>query len=222
MSRADGTTFVKICGITRLSDARVAVRAGANAVGFVFAPSPRRVSAGRARSISSRLHPATRRIGVFVDESPERVLAVADEARLDGVQLHGNEPLEVIREIRTAAPGLFLVKAIRVGGPQPVALGARLLAESLVDAVMLDTKDPADLAGPRLSIEQVPDVAGGTSGHLVLAGGLTPENVAGLVRGIRPWGVDVSSGVESTPGRKDPDKVRAFLRAVREAESEAV
>jgi phosphoribosylanthranilate isomerase len=234
---AEGSTFVKICGITRLGDAREVVRAGANAIGFVFAPSPRRVTPGRVRAIAARIHPAVRRIGVFVDEDPARVLSVAAEARLDGVQLHGSEPVEVVRAIRAAAPRLFMLKVIRVGGPQPLAMAVQLRAEALVDAVMVDTKDPAALAAEPVPISSrglrladgsdasgasggpdVSDASGGPVDRLVLAGGLTPSNVGALVREMRPWGVDVSSGVESAPGRKDPDKVRAFVRAVREAE----
>ena len=217
-------TFVKICGITRLADARVAIRAGANAIGFVFAPSPRRVSAARVRAISSRLHPAVRRIGVFVDDPPGRVLAVAGEAGLDGVQLQGIESVDHLRALRAAAPHLFILKVIRMGGPQSLALGARMRAEALADAVMVDTKDPADPTRPSETIS-LGDL--GEEDHcgidrLVLAGGLTPGNVGALVREMRPWGVDVSTGVESAPGRKDADKVRAFVRAVREAETEIV
>ncbi|MGH2721463.1 MAG: phosphoribosylanthranilate isomerase [Actinomycetota bacterium] len=216
-------TFVKICGITRLADARVAIRAGANAVGFVFAPSPRRVGAARVRAISSHLHPAIRRIGVFVDVPPDHVLAVADEARLDGVQLQGSESLDHLRALKSAAPQLFILKVIRRGGPQSLALGSRMRAEALADAVMVDTKDPADLtrAPETISVVDLGDEWGGID-RLVLAGGLTPGNVGALVREIRPWGVDVSAGVESAPGRKDADKVRAFVRAVREAETETV
>ena len=228
MPYAEGSTFVKICGVTRLVDAREVVRAGANAIGFVFAPSPRRVTPGRARAIAARIHPAVRRIGVFVDEDPARVLAVVAEARLDGVQLHGSETVEAVRAIRAGAPGLFVLKIIRVGGPQPLAMGAQLRAEALADAVMVDTKNPADLAARRVAISSQGLRAAGAPGgphgsgeavdRLVLAGGLTPGNVGDLVREMRPWGVDVSSGVESCPGRKDPAKVRAFVRAVREAE----
>jgi phosphoribosylanthranilate isomerase len=251
----------------------VAIRAGANAIGFVFAPSPRRITPSRARAISARVHPSVRRIGVFVDEDPARVVATAADARLDGAQLHGSEPAEVIRAVRQAAPRLFLIEVIRMGGPQPLSLGVELRAEGLVDAVMVDTKDPADLAAAPVVISSRISASGGTvrdSGgpkgfaesadparapilgdggregapilrddgdepaavgkggrpgppglrvdRLVLAGGLTPDNVGELVRRIRPWGVDVSSGVESAPGRKDPGKVRAFVQAVREAE----
>jgi phosphoribosylanthranilate isomerase len=180
------------------------------------------VSAARVRAISSRLHPAIRRIGVFVDDAPARVLAMAVEAGLDGVQLQGIESLEHLRAIKAAAPRLFVLKVIRVGGPQALALGARMRAEDLADAVMVDSKDPANLAREPVTISSRGLPAGGHDAidRLVLAGGLTPDNVGALVREIRPWGVDVSSGVESAPGRKDADKVRAFVRAVREAETE--
>jgi phosphoribosylanthranilate isomerase len=220
MPYAGGSTFVKICGITRVADAREAVRAGANAIGFVFAPSPRRVSAAWVRAISARVHPAVRRIGVFVDDAPARVLAVAAEARLDGVQLHGSESVDHVRAIRDAAPRLFLLKVIRVGGSQSLALAAQLRAEALADAVMVDTKDPSDLAAVpvTISMDGLPE-GGEAIDRMVLAGNLTPHNVGSLVRRIRPWGVDVSRGVESAPGRKDAGKLRAFVRAVREAES---
>ena len=221
MSYAEGSTFVKICGITSLGDAREAVLAGANAIGFVFAPSPRRVSAACVRAISARLHPAVRRIGVFVDDAPDRILEIAAEARLDGVQLHGNESVDLVRAIRVAAPRLFLLKVIRAGGPQPFTLAVDLLAEALADAVMVDTKDPAHLGAARVTISAagLPQGGAGAIDRLVLAGGLTPTNVGALVRRMRPWGVDVSSGVESAPGRKDARKLRAFVRAVREAEA---
>jgi phosphoribosylanthranilate isomerase len=221
MPYAGRMTFVKICGITRLGDARQAVLAGANALGFVFAPSPRRVTAAHARAIGARVHPAVRRIGVFVDDPPARVLSVADEACLDGVQLHGTEPVDLLREIRAARPRLFLLKAIRVDGPQPLSLAVELLAEAVADAVLLDTKDPADLAAVQEPISST-GLAGCPAeaiGRLVLAGGLTPDNVGPLVRGVRPWGVDVSSGVESAPGQKDAEKLRAFVAAVRRAEA---
>jgi phosphoribosylanthranilate isomerase len=219
MSHDGGTTFVKICGITRLADARTAVRAGANAIGFVFAPSPRRVTPSRARAITSRVHPTVRRIGVFVDAEPDQVLRVVGDAGLDGVQLQGSEEPDHVREIRRRAPHLFILKAIRIGGPDPFATVRRFLLEARADAVMLDTKDPADPTADLVPIALDAPAEAAVVDRVVVAGGLTPDNVGAVIRGMRPWGVDVSRGVESEPGRKDPAKISAFLRAVREAET---
>jgi phosphoribosylanthranilate isomerase len=207
-------TFVKICGITRLSDAQTAVRAGANAVGFMFAASPRRISALRARRIGERLHPAVRKVGVFVDERMEVILDVSEEAGLDGVQLHGSETPEFVGNLRQARPNLLLFKAISPFNQQSVPT-----EELDVDAVFLDPKDPTQPLAP---VEQISYrwIRALPQGRYVVAGGLTPANVGELVRELRPWGVDVSRGVETAPGKKDLSKVREFVWAVRRAESE--
>ncbi|MDQ4149429.1 MAG: phosphoribosylanthranilate isomerase [Actinomycetota bacterium] len=208
-------TFVKICGITRLADAQMAVRAGANAVGFVFAGGPRRITPARARAISTRLHPAVRKVGVFVDMPADRVLAVVDEACLDGVQLHGSEPVEVVQQVRRTKPSLLLFKAVPFEGGEV----ARTLHDLPVDALLVDPKDPADPLAP---VDQIPAalISQMPRGRYVVAGGLNAQNVGALVRELQPWGVDVSRGVEVSPGKKDPAKVREFVRAVRGAESE--
>jgi phosphoribosylanthranilate isomerase len=206
-------TFVKICGMTRLSDAQVAVRAGANAVGFVFASGPRRVSPSKAAAITERLHPAVRKMGVFVDAPVNRVLEVVEEAGLSGVQLQGSETPEMVSRLRRTRPDLLLFKAISTRDRELVASIQRFA----VDAVMLDPKDPAEPLAP---VEQIPAawLSQLPPGRYVIAGGLNPDNVGPLVRDLNPWGVDVSRGVEAAPGKKDPAKVREFVRAVREAE----
>lgn len=208
-------TFVKICGITRLSDAQVAVRAGANAVGFVFAASPRRIAPRAALRIGERLHPAVCKVGVFVDASLDTILDVAEEVGLDGVQLHGSETREFISNLRKARPNLLLFKAISPSGHKPAPA-----ADFDVDAVFLDPKDPARPLAPvaQISYAWLRDLP---EGRYVVAGGLTPDNVGRLVRELRPWGVDVSSGVEVAPGKKDVSMVREFVHAVRESETEA-
>ncbi|MGH2811819.1 MAG: phosphoribosylanthranilate isomerase, partial [Actinomycetota bacterium] len=124
-------TFVKICGITRLDDARAAVRAGANAVGFVFAKSPRRITPAGARRIAERLHPAVRRVGVFVDSPAERILEIVDQVGLDGVQLQGSEPPQMLDEIRRARPNLFLARVVRADRRQTI----EGLSDSRADAM---------------------------------------------------------------------------------------
>lgn len=211
--RVDKGTFVKICGITRLGDARAAVRAGTNAIGFVFAPSPRRIPPSAAKDIVSRIHPTVLKIGVFVGSPPAHILKIIDQVGLDGVQLHGAERPETVNELRAALPELFIAKAVRVRGPASLALGRH----DGVDAIIVDPKDPLE---PGASSRPIPIgwLRGASIERVVVAGGLTPENVGRLVRQIHPWGVDVSAGVEASAGRKDLEKLRAFVRAVRQAE----
>ena len=210
-ARGSGRVAVKICGITTAEDARMAAAAGADAIGFVFWPkSPRAVDAATARAIAAVLPPFVLRVGVFVDASPEEMRRVADEVGLDMVQLHGQEPPEdVARAPRRA------VKAIRVGPGFRAEEALRY--DGTAAALLVDTL--ADGAGPggtghTFDWSLVRPVRAGTP-FLVLAGGLTPENVGEAIAAVRPDAVDVSSGVESSPGRKDPAKVRAFVDAVR-------
>ncbi|HUG52634.1 MAG TPA: indole-3-glycerol phosphate synthase TrpC [Vicinamibacteria bacterium] len=210
--RGPGRVAVKVCGITSLDDARTAVEAGADAVGFVFWPkSPRAVDPDTARAIAAALPPFVLRVGVFVDETPERMRRIADEVGLDMVQLHGSEPpADVLRAPRRA------VKAVRVGpGFRPEAA---LRYDGAAAGLLLDTRGEGDGppggTGRPFDWSQARPVRAGTS-FLVLAGGLTPDNVGEAIAAVRPDAVDVSSGVESAPGRKDPAKVRAFVDAVR-------
>jgi phosphoribosylanthranilate isomerase len=204
--------FVKICGITRAEDARLAAEAGADAVGFVFWPqSPRCVSGGQAREIGASLPPEVVRAGVFVDASPEEIARVVEEARLDVVQLHGDEAPEALDRLPRPA-----WKAVRVG-PGFVAADALRYAGHAA-GLLLDTRAAEAPGGTGLSFDW--SLAAEVRRHapfLMLAGGLHPLNVKAAIRAVRPDGVDVSSGVEAGPGHKDADKVRAFLRAAREA-----
>lgn len=183
-------------------------------MGFVFAPSPRRIQVEEAREIARHLHPSVALVGVFVDAGVDEMLDVVGRVGLDAVQLQGHEPAEVIDELRAGRPGLFITRVLRATDASSLAG----LADSLADAVMADSKDasrPADQHG------QVPLawLEGLRHGRLIVAGGLTPDNVGLVVSSLRPWGVDVSSGVEESPGRKDAALVRRFLQAVRAAEA---
>lgn len=212
---SDQRTFVKICGITRLGDARAAIKAGANALGFVFAPSPRHVSAADARDIARHVHPAVQRFGVFVDASVDKLLATVSEADLDSVQLQGQESNDYIEELRSLRPSLFIAKVVRTNKEEDlVSVGSFPAA----DAIFLDPKDVRRPASPSAEIPSA-WLQGLSSGRLVVAGGLDHTNVGALVKQVRPWGVDVSSGVENAPGKKDPALMRSFVAAVREAES---
>ncbi len=199
---------VKICGITRLEDALLAASLGADALGFNLWPgSKRHIDADAARAIVDRLPPLVTPVGVFVDQPPTAVMALAAAAGVQVVQLHGDESWEDVNGYPIPA-----LKAVRLAGPESLAD----LHRYRVRGFLLDAPSPGyggsgarcDWALARQVAAQVP---------VLLAGGLTPENVAEAVRTVRPWAVDVASGVESAPGVKDPDKLRRFLeRATQE------
>jgi phosphoribosylanthranilate isomerase len=198
--------FVKICGVTNEEDALLAVALGADAVGFVLAPSPRQVSLSTAADIAKRLPRDTLTVGVFRDEAPERVARLVNTSGLRAAQLHGHESPEAVAWVSERVP--FTIKAIPAGHPD-----LRRAGDYAADAVMIDSPSPGsgELFDWRLAEGAV------HSSRLLLAGGLDPRNVSGAIAQVRPWGVDVSSGVESSPGRKDPRMVRAFVTAARSA-----
>jgi phosphoribosylanthranilate isomerase len=198
--------FVKVCGTTTEDDALLAVALGADAVGFVFAPSPRQVAVQAVADIVKRLPPEILTVGVFRDESRARVLAVAQRAGLKAVQLHGHEPPSDARWLRERIP--MVIQAFAAGDSrvrQAAAYGA--------DAILLDAPNPG--SGRVFDWALAAEVP--TGQHLVIAGGLDASNVAGAIEATRPWGVDVVSGVEAEPGRKDPVKMREFIEAARSA-----
>jgi phosphoribosylanthranilate isomerase len=198
--------FVKICGITNEDDALLAVAMGADAVGFVFAPSPRQVAAQQVYDITRRLPPEILTIGVFRDEHPKLVLDTVNRAGLKGAQLHGNERAEAVAHV---AAGLrWVIKAYPAGSPKVAAAGS--LA---TDLILLDAASPG--SGRMFDWTLAGEVPEGM--RLILAGGLDADNVADAVRAVEPWGVDVSSGVEKSPGRKDPIKVKRFVERAKAA-----
>jgi len=200
--------FVKICGITSEEDALLAVAMGADAIGFNFVPSsPRFLAVSRAADIAKRLPPEILTVGVFRNERPERVVDLVNQAGLRGAQLHGHESADESRWVRERVP--VVIKAFPGGDP---ALASAPTYGA--DIVMLDSASPGSGRVFDWSLAE-----GAPSGlRLVLAGGLTPDNVAEAVDRVRPWGVDVATGVESAPGVKDPTKVRQFIKSAREAE----
>ncbi len=223
---AAGGTWIKVCGHRELASAEAAARSGADAVGFVFAPSPRRVEPGTARGIIGSLPRGLAKIGVFVDEEADRLLATAAECGLTGVQLHGSEGRDYVTAVRDAAgrQGLRLqiIVALRVDAAGGGAARRGAAAPGWqADAFLLDTDHPALAGGTGRPFDWAIFPPPGAWGRPVyLAGGLTPGNVGEALRATRAAGVDVSSGVE-TDGRKDPAKIRAFCEAVREWEREA-
>jgi phosphoribosylanthranilate isomerase len=201
--------FVKICGITTEDDALLAVALGADAVGFVFAPSKRQIGIDQARDIARRLPPEILTVGVFRDELPERVIDTVFAAGLKAAQLSGHEPPSVTREVKSRVR--FVIQSFAAGSS---ALDRA--AEHGADVVMVDTPDPG---GGRVFDWTLID---GVSlrERVLLAGGLTAENVAEAISLVRPWGVDVSTGVERDPGRKDAVKMKAFIEAAKAAAPE--
>ena len=216
----DERLVVKICGITSPADARVAVEAGADALGFVFwFMSPRKVDPVRAAAIARDLPESVLRVGVFVDAPPDEMKGVADAVGLDLLQLHGDEPPEALASLPRP-----VLKAVRVGkgfAPEDAMRYADHAAGLVVDTRLPGETQMPGGTGVPFDWSLVKGLADRVP-FLMLAGGLGPSNVAAAIRAVRPHAVDVSSGVEGLPGRKDPAKVRAFVEAARSAEKEAV
>jgi phosphoribosylanthranilate isomerase len=202
-------TRVKICGITTWDDARLSIDLGASALGFNFyPPSPRAISLADAWSIVRRLPPFVEAVGVFVNWEPQVVDAVARAARLGSVQLHGAESPEEVAEL---ARGRRVTKAVQVKHGFRVASLARYRA---ADAILLDGFARGLHGGTGRTLDWKLARAASRYGRIILAGGLTAENIAEAIRVAQPFAVDVASGVESRPGRKDPAKLRALFAAV--------
>jgi phosphoribosylanthranilate isomerase len=202
------STRVKICGITNLADAQAAVEAGADALGFNFyEKSPRFVPLKTAAEISKQLPPFVMRVGVFVNAPEELILRAISEAGLTLLQFHGDEPPEFCTQF-----GLMSMKAFRIRDAESL----KGIPNYQTDAYLLDAFSPTAIGGTGEKFNWDLAVEAQKFGKpIFLAGGLTPENVAGAVRKVQPFGVDVSSGVESSPGKKDHAKVRAFVSAVK-------
>ena len=206
----NGNLFVKICGVTSESDAMLCVSFGADAVGFIFAPSVRQVSVQLAGDIAKRLPPEILTVGIFRDEAPQLVVEKVHQAGLGAAQLHGHESSQETAWVRARLP--MVIKAFPAGDRT-----IRRFADFGADYLLIDGKSPGsgEVFDWRLA-EGVSD-----SSRLIVAGGLGPENVAQAIAHLRPYGVDVDSGVEESPGRKDPLKVRDFIVNARAAAVEA-
>lgn len=203
-------SWIKICGITRLADARAAVDAGADAVGFVLTPSPRRIAPEEARRIGRALPPDVLRVGVFVDETPAEIARVVAGAEVDRVQVHA-PPDPLLADLF----GARVLRAFRARDED--VLDA--IRDSGVGTFLLDTYAPDAPGGTGRTFDRALAVRAAALGRLILAGGLTPDNVERTVREVGPWGVDVSTGVEESPGVKDPARIRAFVHAIRAADA---
>ncbi|MDR3581542.1 MAG: phosphoribosylanthranilate isomerase [Oryzomonas sp.] len=200
---------VKICGITNLEDALTAVDAGADALGFVFHPkSPRHVFPEQAAAIIRHLPPFVQAVGLFVDEPLDMVNATADQCGLDLVQLHGVEKPGYCDSVRRRVVKTFRVKDITSLEP---------MRDYRVAAFLLDAWSPAAHGGTGQTFNWEIAACAAQSNRIILAGGLTPGNVAEAVRKVRPYSVDVSSGVESGPGKKDSRKIVDFISNAKNA-----
>ena len=197
-------TKVKICGITTVEDAHMAIEAGADALGFVFYDkSPRNLLPERAAEIISSLPPFIHVVGLFVHAQLDFVNATADRCRLDIVQLHGDESQEFCARVNRR-----VIKAFRV---KDITSLDRMEAYR-VAGYLLDAYSPKAFGGTGVTFNWDTAVVAKKFGPIILAGGLTPDNVAEAIGHVSPYGVDVSSGVESAPGVKDPAKVREFIK----------
>lgn len=214
--------WIKICGNTSVEDARLAVEAGADALGFVFAPSPRRVTVEQVAAIVSQLPGEVEKIGVFVDAEFDEIARTVAACELTGVQLHSDAGPDMPAKIRAQFGGAL--KILRVVHFGVGAAEHALACDTNIDAVLVDSRTATAVGGTGVPFDWAEAAktifrnADEWRLRLIAAGGLKPENVAEAIATLRPWGVDVVSGVEAAPGRKDPDKVRAFVANARAAE----
>jgi len=208
--------WVKICGTTNLDDARAAVEAGADALGFIFAPSPRRVSPRDAKKIIAQLPKEIEKVGVFVNQGAKIIGGTVEMAELTAVQLHGDEEPEMARTLRRLRVKVY--KAL----PAAVLEDEADRFAEVSDALFVDagTEKKRGGTGKTFDWERAAPLVRLLRRRvkIVIAGGLEPGNVGRAIELFRPWGVDAVSGVEKEPGKKDHEKVRAFVKAAKEAE----
>ena len=219
-------TWVKICGMTNLEDALVAVDAGADAVGFVFyEKSPRCVTVETAREIVKKLPAGVEKVGVFVNEVEATICDFVSRAGLTAIQMHGeNEDPHIADLVVKRMPGVSVMAAVSMHHASPQGWAMMWHPDS-VRAILLDSGKSSKPGGTGEAFDWIAAVPVvdhiKTLFKVVAAGGLSPENVGEAIGILRPWGVDVVSGVETSPGKKDPEKVRAFVRAVRQMDRRA-
>jgi phosphoribosylanthranilate isomerase len=222
--------WIKICANTSLEDAQLAAELGADAVGFVFAPSKRQVTASQVAQITPHLPDNVERVGVFPALEPEVIAHIAHHAGLNAVQLHGGVDLALLRQLHKIFAGdIKLIQTVHwnIDADDSAAAVAQHLkeiaAEKTADRVLIDSRIGIETGGTgvsfdwdaaRTTLARFADTSAGMK--LIVAGGLRPDNVAGAILRLNPWGIDVASGVESEPGRKSPEKLAAFLKNARQ------
>ena len=211
-------TWIKICGTTSLEDALSSIEAGADALGFIFAESKRRILPENAQKIIRELPPDIEKIGVFLDAGAMGIRQVINEVDLTGIQMHGegDSPAEVYSYLPAdRRDRLRKMKTVIVQGAFENRFDTYGAVAGVVDTWLLDSGAGS---GQTFDWQSARNHLGERQGQFVIAGGLNPENVGDAIRVFKPWGVDVVTGVEREPGRKDPEKLRAFVAAVRKAE----
>ena len=219
-------TWIKICGMTNLEDALVAVEAGADAVGFVFyEKSPRCVNVDTVQGICSRLPQSVEKVGVFVGEAPESIAETVRQCELDIAQIYQGPSLALTDEFFRDFP-FRVIPAVSIGLINEDEVAGFHVAKSerqKIVAALIDSGSAGRPGGTGTTFDwqSISSLANGIDLKLIVAGGLTAENVGNAIGILKPWGVDVASGVESRPRKKDPEKVRAFVSAVRETDRKA-
>ena len=208
MSQLEMNVRVKICGITNSEDAHAAVEYGADALGFVFAKSPRQITKEQARDIIAELPPFVSPVGVFADEKADMIKEICDFCGIQTVQLHGNEQPSYLKELE----GYKLIKAFRVKEEDDL----KQLANYKPHAFLLDSYVKGVMGGTGVSFNWEIARQAHKYGTIILSGGLTPKNVKEAIQMVKPYAVDVSSGVESSPGKKDKSLVKRFIANAKE------
>jgi phosphoribosylanthranilate isomerase len=201
--------YVKVCGITTPEDALTAAGSGADAVGLVFAESPRQLSVEDAREVATALPDGVLKVGVFVDEEPEEVLRIACEVGLDYAQLHGDESPQTVTALREG--GVKVIKALSVRGADSLAA----MDDYNADLFLLDAWSERAPGGTGERFDWKVAKSYGGRGNILVSGGLTPENVREAIRFFEPYGVDASSSLEDAPGKKNAERVRRFVSAAK-------
>jgi phosphoribosylanthranilate isomerase len=213
--------WIKICANTNLADASLAAQLGADALGFVFAPSPRRVVPEQVAAITPHLPASIEKIGVFDTTDPAEIVSAVRTAGLTGVQLHSNPISDLPATLAAELPGIRIIQTLHWEGPSQLAEQlAAVRPNPQIHAVLVDSRTATASGGTGIAFDW--DAARASLAalaplRLVVAGGLTPVNVSKAIATLDPWGIDVASGVESLPGRKDPARLADFIRNARQA-----
>jgi phosphoribosylanthranilate isomerase len=213
--------WIKICANTSLEDARLAADSGASALGFIFAPSPRRVTPDQVAAITPHLPASLEKIGVFVGASLDEIVSTVRACHLTGVQLHSDSGPDLPAQLRAElSPDIRILRVVHFG-PEAAAQAQAYFADPNVDAVLVDSRTATAVGGTGITFDWASAsetlFKNTKERKLVAAGGLNPNNVAEAIATLKPWGVDVASGVEASPGRKDPAKLLAFIANARSA-----
>ncbi len=219
--------WIKICGNTNLEDARYAVEAGADALGFVFAPSPRQVGVDQVRQIISKLPAEVKKYGVFVDAGFDEIVETVSNTGLTGVQIHRSADPLLPSRLRHHFAHIDIVLAVHYqpGFEQQLSELSRTQGQTqgIIDAILVDSSSAKAVGGTGTRFDwSAAHESFASPLRLIAAGGLAPDNVTDAIALLRPWGVDVVTGVESKPGKKDPQRVLQFIQAAQQAANQSV